>query len=156
MNNLDQKRVWVYQSDRALSETEWTNAEAILEEFVKGWNAHDKNLSARYEIRSPYHFALIVDESDVEASGCSIDSSVRIVRQVQEMLHCNFFERENIVLKVDDGYDLYDMNEVIQGVKTGEIAKDTLMADTLVEQYDAWSDEFFKPLEKSWLSRKFD
>lgn len=66
-------RVWIYQSDRKLTDPEVGKIQQELDDFTIGWTAHNNQLKARAEIRYNRFLILIVDESQAGASGCSID-----------------------------------------------------------------------------------
>lgn len=144
-------RVWVYQSNRKINDSEWQFIEDTLQNFMKEWNAHGNSLTATFEIRAPYHFALIVDESETSASGCSIDSSVHMVKELEQKLEVSFFERQNIVYASDDHLQLLPLPEFIDKVKSGELSENVQIADILVSQYADWQDHFLKPVKESWL-----
>ncbi|MFN6085435.1 MAG: hypothetical protein ACK476_10975 [Fluviicola sp.] len=98
----DQAKVWVYQADRFLSETEvaWVNEQ--LEAFIPTWNAHGAKLNAAFEVISSCFVCLSVEEDEASASGCSIDSSVRIIKQIEKELGCSFFNRLKMLVEEEN------------------------------------------------------
>jgi hypothetical protein len=86
-------KIWSYQSDRLLTDTEvqWINEQ--LEPFLKEWAAHGTKLKAYGEVLNHAHLVLAVDESAHNASGCSIDTSVRFIKQLEKELGLSFFNR---------------------------------------------------------------
>lgn len=100
----DQAKVWVYQADRFLSETEVAWVKEQLEAFIPTWNAHGAKLNATFEVLSSCFICLAVEEDEASASGCSIDSSVRIIKQIEKELGCSFFNR--LKMLVEEGNEL--------------------------------------------------
>lgn len=98
----DHAKVWVYQADRAFTDHEKTQIQIALENFVAEWSAHGKKLKASAEILSDFHIGLAV-EGNVEASGCSIDSSVRFVKELGAHLKVDFFNRLKSVVVDEKG-----------------------------------------------------
>lgn len=98
----NQAKVWVYQADRAFTESEKEQIKIALENFVAEWSAHGKKLKASAEILSDFHIGLAV-EGNVEASGCSIDSSVRFVKELGAHLQVDFFNRLKSVVMDSEG-----------------------------------------------------
>ena len=96
-------RLWLYQADRALSptETEWLNEQ--LEVFTTEWAAHGNQLRAAGEVLNPYFIALAVDLTQANASGCSIDASVRFVKAAGAELGIDFFNRLKMIMESDAG-----------------------------------------------------
>jgi hypothetical protein len=86
----DQAKVWVYQADRFLSDTEVAWVKEQLEAFILTWNAHGAKLNASFE------------EDEASASGCSIDSSVRVIKQIEKELGCSFFNRLKMLVEEEN------------------------------------------------------
>lgn len=104
LTDLDKNsRLWLYQANRALNDTEivWMNER--LESFAKEWAAHGNQLKAAGEVLNPYFVALAVDTEAVNASGCSIDSSVRFIKQAGQELGIDFFNRLKLVVEDESG-----------------------------------------------------
>jgi hypothetical protein len=99
-------RVWLYQTDRPLNTTEIAHAEDILTKFVEGWKAHGAGLKAGAEIINPYFAAIVVDEQQALASGCSIDASVGIIKKLGADLKVDFLTRMKVTL--------FQKNEIMQ------------------------------------------
>ncbi|MCF8416907.1 MAG: hypothetical protein K9G40_11735 [Crocinitomicaceae bacterium] len=94
-------RVWVYASNRALNSTESTFVQDEINEFVKQWATHGKELVAKGAVLFDRFIILAVDEEKVGASGCSIDSSVHFVKALGKELEVNFFDRLNLYIIKD-------------------------------------------------------
>ncbi|MES2589092.1 MAG: hypothetical protein V4622_08935 [Bacteroidota bacterium] len=90
--NPDSK-LWLYQSSRALNPTEiaWLNEQ--LTAFAIDWASHGTDLKAAAEVLNPYFIAFAVDLTQANASGCSIDKSVRLVKDLGKELNIDFFNR---------------------------------------------------------------
>ncbi len=79
-------RLWIFPASRPLE----GNEEAILLERVDGfldeWHAHGTPLYAARDWKNKQFLFVAVDESAAGASGCSIDSMVRSLREVERSL----------------------------------------------------------------------
>ncbi len=107
-------RVWVYQSNRIFTETEQEIINVKLADFVKGWNNHGTNLTASAFVVEPSFVVLAVNEADINASGCSIDSSVRFIKQIGQELKIDFFNRLKVLIEKEGEYKyimLHDLAE---------------------------------------------
>lgn len=93
-----QSRVWLYLADRPMDDTELNFAYEKLELFLSGWAAHNKKLSCDGTILFSQYLILSVDESVENASGCSVDSSVRFVKTLGQELNIDFFNRMNVLV----------------------------------------------------------
>ena len=76
-------RVWVYQSDRCFDDSEIETINLLCFDFIKGWAAHGAPLKASFEVIDKYFLVLAVDQNIASASGCSIDSSVKFIKDLE-------------------------------------------------------------------------
>ncbi len=96
-------RVWVYQADRFLSETEVHWLDEQIEAFTKEWASHGSQLKATGTVLDSIFVVLSVNADESSASGCSIDSSVRFIKQVGAELNVDFFNRLKVVKENKSG-----------------------------------------------------
>lgn len=148
-------KVWIYQSDRIFSQEEETQIGNILHNFINHWHAHHQKLKASFEIRHYLFIVLMVDESDAKASGCSIDSSVKVIKDIESAFGLNFFNRTMIAYKESDQIQLCSMESFQQKIDKKEIDSNTLVYNNLVNSLKALEHEWEVPLEKSWHKRVF-
>jgi hypothetical protein len=92
-----ESRVWVYQADRFLSETEVHWLDEQIEAFTKEWASHGSQLKASGTVVDSIFVVLSVNADESAASGCSIDSSVRFIKQAGAELNVDFFNRLKVV-----------------------------------------------------------
>lgn len=100
-NFTDEARIWIYQANRALTENEQAYLAKQLSIFVDQWAAHGAKLTASSAVLDEYRVA-IAAEGNVEASGCSIDSSVRFMKEMGAELGVDFFNRL-LILSEENG-----------------------------------------------------
>lgn len=98
-----ESKVWIYTSDRELTETEVDLLQKETNLFVRDWAAHGTGLKADGLVYKNRFLILAVDETNVHASGCSIDSSVKFIKSIGNQLSVDFFNRMNLM--VDNGSD---------------------------------------------------
>ena len=106
-------RVWVYASNRALNSTESTFVQDEINEFLKQWATHGKELIAKGAVLFDRFIILAVDEQKVGASGCSIDSSVHFVKALGKELEVNFFDRLNLYIIKDQEIKQIHISEMV-------------------------------------------
>jgi hypothetical protein len=110
-----ESKLWLYQTNRPLNSTEITWLNEQLEEFTKQWAAHGNQLKAAGEVLNPYFVALAVDLTHENASGCSIDSSVRFIKSVGEELKVDFFNRLKMWVEDENGeQNLVSFKQIIE------------------------------------------
>ncbi len=79
--------------------------------FTIQWAAHGKQLTASSAVLDEYRVAICA-EGDVEASGCSIDASVRFMKEMGAELGVDFFNRLLILSETDEGKKLVPFSEL--------------------------------------------
>ena len=151
-------RVWIYQADRPLSDSEVQHAQQRGQQFVEEWAAHGQDLRASVEIKYRHFLILTLDERHHAASGCSIDSSVGFIRSLQETLGkqgqpIDFFNRTLIALRTQDTVELVPLATLRAKLADGTMAPDTRMFNNLVETKAALQDGWLINLSDSWLAR---
>lgn len=99
----DESRVWFYTTDRAITPTEAAFVQENLEHFASSWKAHSTPLKAKACMLNEYIIAFVVDQTTANASGCSVDSSVRFVKELGKELEVDFFNRMNVVIEDHEG-----------------------------------------------------
>lgn len=146
-------KVWLYASERELSDEELGLARDMLERFLQEWTSHSRELMTYGNIFHRYFLGIFVDESMSPASGCSIDGSMRFVQQLSDALGVNFFQREYVYSLQDQEVKKWKLNELSNHYKSGEIENQTLFFDHLVPTKEAFISRWLVPLEKSWIKR---
>ena len=89
-------RIWIYQSDRILSDKEVTFIQQKLLTFCNEWKAHQAHLKSSYKVFHARFIILLVDEQQQNASGCSIDSSVKVIKEIEAEFGIDLFNRTQI------------------------------------------------------------
>lgn len=150
MNNFfsyfsNDSRVWLYQTNRPLSPDESNLIEQRLTSFVKEWAAHGAKLVGDASILNPCFIAFVVDENQVSASGCSIDSSVRFLKALGEELGVDFFCRNKITLATSPVQQIsfHDINQ---------ISSNELIYDPLINTLNDLNHKWIVPIGSSNLA----
>lgn len=152
----DNARVWIYQSDRRLNESECAFITAEAGKFLSEWNAHGTKMAARLSVLFNRFVVLAADESQVKASGCSIDSSVRFLQSVQQALNIDLFNRMNIAYRNASGDIETATLPVFQDmIAAGTITPETMVFNNLVDTLDALKNQWEVPCSDSWHARLF-
>lgn len=91
-------RVWLYLADRKLDATEAHFVTEQMQHFLSNWTAHNKKLTCDGSLLLNQYLILAVNEEIESASGCSIDSSVRFVKNLGAELAVDFFNRTKVMV----------------------------------------------------------
>ncbi|MEQ9231176.1 MAG: hypothetical protein RIF46_10875 [Cyclobacteriaceae bacterium] len=157
LNNLDDtSRIWIYQANRKLSKTEILLVRDETIKFLEQWNAHGNELKAGFSVLKDYFLIIGVDESFAQASGCSIDSSVGLVRKLNEYLGIDFLNRQlTSIQNSEDQVVQYSLKEIPDQIESGHILPGTLMFNTMIQTVGELKDNWLIPAKDSWMKRYF-
>ena len=147
--------IWIYQSDRVFTNVECDQITKELKSFITQWTSHGQKLKAEAHI---FHniFIVFIVESTVELpSGCSIDSSVHLVKELEKSLRIDFFNRLNICYRSDDQLYIHSLSEIKKAAKIGTITAETTMFDNSIQTFGNWLDGWEKPIGETWLKKIF-
>ena len=121
-------RVWVYQSDRSLSDKEVVFIEQKLLAFCKDWKAHQAHLNSSYNVLHNRFIILLVDEQHQNTSGCSIDSSVKVIKEIEVEFGIDLFNRSQIAFEKKGEIVTLSIPEFKKVVQTDTVVFNNLVA----------------------------
>tara|TARA_B100000508_G_scaffold132802_1_gene122066 strand:+ start:20528 stop:20998 length:471 start_codon:yes stop_codon:yes gene_type:complete len=142
-NFPDDSRIWLYQTDRKLTEEEMLKVSERLSVFTKEWAAHGNKLWASADVINPYFVVVAVDESNTPPSGCSIDASVKELQALGKELNVDFFTRLKVTYAKNGQLDQIDFADL------SSLDKDTLICDPLIAKLGDLRSKFPVKLENS-------
>jgi hypothetical protein len=143
-------KVWVYQSDRQLTQSEAERLAAETKQFITSWTAHNQDLRGGFEIPFNTFLVIAVDESLNEASGCSLDKKFHFIRSTGENLGIDFLNRKNIAYLRNGEVVLTNFNEFEKLLRQGEVNDDTIVFNNLVSSVQEYRQDWQKALKDSW------
>ena len=152
-NLPDNSRVWIYQSNRTFSKTELDSISRDLSEFLSGWTAHNLNLEAGYEIPYNRFIVLGVNQQITQASGCSIDASVRFIQGLEARYEITLLDKMNVTFKQGDFFAHIPLNEFVKLAKAKSVSKDTIVFNNLVDTKSDYRLFWEVPARDSWHNR---
>ncbi len=149
----DTTRVWIYQAQQALPADKIAEIRQHIANFTTSWVSHNNQLRAFGDIHHQQFIVLMVDESLAGASGCSIDKSVRFIKQIEQHYGIDLFDRMTFTYKDGEVVKSAPRMEFAELYKTGKINDETLVFDNLVKTKGDFDANWVKPLGESWHKR---
>ncbi len=155
-----QARIWIYQADRSLSHAEEEYALQIGQLFISRWAAHGKDLKSSLKIFHHQFLVIAVDEGYNQASGCSIDASVALVKELEQKFNTaqnplSFFDRTKVAFVYQDQIFVAPMKNLKEQISEGNIKPETLTFNNLVSNKEQFEKEWVVSAKNSWLARYF-
>lgn len=148
-------RVWVYQSNKTLNEKQLEVIQQKLTKFCEGWNTHGNSMPASFQILDSQIVILAVDESNLGTSGCSIDSSVRTLRELESLLGINLTDQGKVTVKNSGGQvNVLPALGLKSKIQTGELTLEQEVVNHLIRT-KADLHQLWQPVRNSWLNKYF-
>src|SRR5215213_5713103 len=105
-------RVWIYQSSRLFMISEALEIETMLQQFVEQWKSHGTPVKGYGNLFFGQFIVLMADETASGVSGCSTDSSVRLIKEIETRFNVNMFDRQMLAFMVKDKLQLLPMSQL--------------------------------------------
>jgi hypothetical protein len=147
-------RVWIYQSNRLFSLSEALTIEDKLNEFVAGWNSHGDPVKGFATLFFGQFIILMADESATGVSGCSTDSSVRLIKDLEKIFQVNLFDRQLLAFVIKEKIQLLPLNQLNYAVQNGFVSNETLYFNNTVLNKQELLHHWIIPVKESWLAKK--
>ncbi len=151
-----ESRVWVYQSSRLFSMSEAFEVEDMLKRFTESWLSHGSPIKGAAYLFFGQFIILMADESATGVSGCSTDTSVRLIKEVEQRFGVSMFDRLSLAFVIKDKVELLPMSQLPYAVKNGFINGDTLYFNNLVQTKEELEKNWIIPVKESWLANKVE
>jgi len=148
-------RVWIYQASRLFMLSEALHIEEMLENFVKDWKSHGTPVKGYANLFYGQFIVLIADESATGVSGCSTDSSVRLIKDIEQRFGVAMFDRLNLAFFVKDKVQMVPMSQLPYALENGFLNGESLYFNNTVQTKDELTEKWLIPLKESWLAARF-
>jgi len=155
MSFSPQSKVWIYQSNRAFTQDEASAIQLKLNDFTSQWKAHGHQLKAKAEVIHQFFIVFIVDEATAGVTGCSIDASVRVIKEIEQEYQVDLFDRFNIAYQVDGQVVVNTKEDFETLVNIKSVGPKTIVYNNLVQSLQEFETKWEIPFEQSWHSKVF-
>ena len=145
--------VWVYLINKPFDEQTENSLKTDVQNFLLGWNAHGKALTASAEILHHYFIIIKADEEQYSASGCSIDKQFQFIKETEKKYNLSLLDRLQVAYKKDNTVFITHSSKIPQLLKDGVIDENTVVFNTTLSSEKEFKTTFEIPLKESWLSR---
>ena len=147
-------RVWIYQSSRLFTLNEAFAIEELLNDFTAKWLSHGVPVKGAGHLFFGQFIILIADEKATGVSGCSTDSSVRLIKDIEQRFGVNMFDRTTLAFVVKDKVQLLPLSQLQYAFDNRFIDSNTLYFNNLVQTKAELINSWIIPVRSSWLAKK--
>ena len=96
----------------------------------------------------------MADETATGVSGCSTDSSVRLIKEIEKIFGVNMFDRMALAFIIRDKVQILPMPQLKYAVEKGFITAETLFFNNVVPTKEELETNWLIPAKDSWLAKK--
>jgi hypothetical protein len=150
----DNSRVWIYQSSKLFTLEEAFAIEDMLMQFVANWKSHGTPVKGYANLLFGQFIILMADETATGVSGCSTDSSVHLMKEIELRFKADLFNRQNLAFYIKEKVQIIPMAQLSYALENGFINAETLYFNNLVADKKSLLNNWITPLKKTWLASK--
>jgi len=149
----DDSRVWIYQSNRKLSDEEVGQIKEKVIDFLKEWTAHGQDLEAGYEIKYNRFIVIGLNQENASASGCSIDASVYFIQKLEKEFGIDLLDKMNVTFYNGEFIAHKTLSDFRKMAKAKSVSKNTVVFNNLVNTKLDYIENWEVPAKDSWHNR---
>ena len=147
------QKIWIYTLSKQLSAEQEIELATRCQNFVSSWTAHDVSLDASYELYKHRLLIFKVDEANYNASGCSIDKQLRLVKELEEEFSVELLNRLLVAYETNDQVNVVKNNRIAELLENGIITANTLVFDNTITDAEDLKTNWKKPLSQTYLAK---
>ena len=151
----ENSRVWIYQSSRLFFISEALEMEDMLNKFTTEWKSHGTPVKGFANLFFGRFVVLMADESSAGVSGCSTDSSVHLIKDIEKKYNVDMFNRQMLSFIVKDKIEQLPLSQVPYAIEHLFINENTLFFDNTVGTKKLLLSNWISPISETWLMRMF-
>ena len=150
----DSSRVWIYQCSRLFTLSEALQIEEMLEQFTESWLSHGAKVKGYSNLFFGQFIIFMADETASGVSGCSTDSSVRLIKNIEKDFQVDLFDRQMLAFIIKEKIRLFPLIQINNYLEDGLLSGDTLYFNNTILTKEELLASWIIPLKKSWLGKR--
>ncbi len=149
-------RAWVYQSSRLFLLSEALEMEELFAGFVSSWKSHGSPVKGFANLFFGRFIVFMADEKATGVSGCSTDSSVRLIKEIEKKFNVEMFNRQLLAFIVNDKIELISQAQLQYAIENKFITGNTLYFNNTILNKQQLETNWIIPANDSWLKKHFE
>ncbi|HEX8462594.1 MAG TPA: hypothetical protein VF623_14235 [Segetibacter sp.] len=147
-------RVWIYQASRLFSMGEALEIEDMLNDFTQNWHTHGAKVKGYANLLFGQFVIIMADETQAGVSGCSTDSSVRVIKAIEETFKVNMFDRQSLAFLINDKVQLLPLSQLKYAVENNFVNSETIYFNNIVLNKEELLNNWMIAVKDSWLAKR--
>ncbi len=153
----EHSKIWIYPANRRLTKSEADILNERLLAFIKIWVSHNDPVAGSYELINNQILIIGANLNGGQISGCSIDSSVKVIKELEHILNLEFTNRSNLYFLDHNGYKSVALHQLDQSIREGIIHEDSVFVDMSINRFDRFMiNKGYQKAGTSFLKRYFN
>ncbi len=149
-------RLWIFSAERELTDSEGSRLLEEVDVFIDQWTAHGVQLTAGRDWQYSRFLFVGVDEAAAGVSGCSIDSLVRRMKVLQEMLGAELVNQAPVFFRTGSMIERVSRERFAELANSGMVTTNTAVFDnTLTKVGDIYAGRWEVSVSESWHAKAF-
>lgn len=148
-------RIWIYQANQTFSDEIKSTLSTKLDNFIANWESHGAPLKASWSLFYDLFLIIAVDEDHYAASGCSIDKSVHLIKELEAELGTELLGKNSVAILQESSIATIALKDLKKSVIEGKIKPDSVVFNNLIPTLGELDTNWKLPAEKTWVSRYF-
>jgi hypothetical protein len=149
-------RVWVYQSSRLFGMSEALKIEDLLNHFTSNWKSHGTPVKGFGSLFFGQFIILMADENAASVGGCSTDSSVHLIKEMEDLFKVSLLNRQSLAFIIKDKVELLPLNQLQYAVDNNFINAGSLYFNNLIQTKEELENNWLIPVKNSWLANRIE
>lgn len=146
-------RVWIFQSNRGLSDAEVSAVSKAGYDFIAGWKAHGASLKASFDVLFNRFVIIAVDEKQASVGGCSLDSSIHFIKELEKQFNINLLDRMQVAYRKGNEILSCSLSEFEKLANLNLVNESTVVFNNMVSTKIEFDNNWEVNLKQSWQSR---
>ena len=128
----DASKVWIYLSDRAFTESESAAIKVKLADFSSQWTSHGQPVYGKAFLLENRFILFVADEAKSGVSGCSIDKTVAVIRDITVSYQVNLMDRSLVAIQQFGNTEVLTLADLQHGIEENKCPADIMIYNTLL------------------------
>lgn len=146
-------RLWVFQANRLLSESEQSYIGEQLNSFIGAWETHGAAMRASFKLKHGCFVIIAADENTQSASGCSIGALTALFKSIESELGLSFFDRFAMAVERQGKVDVLSLEEFKEAISTEAVHAESIVFNNLIAVKSDMLNSWRLPIKDSWQKR---
>jgi len=147
-------KVWIYASDKIINASQLETIHQMAVPFIQNWTAHQNQLKAEFAVLYHCFLVFMVDEGFNEISGCGIDKSVKLVKEIEQATGLNFFNRLKIQTIENQSINIYSKIEIVEKIENNTLTSNVKTFNNQITNKLQFDSEWIIDLKNAWFYPK--